>query len=294
MGWGGDLWNYVTEDVGEGVGHLAVGIGQGIIGTTEVVAGGALATAGYVVDPVLYTTAGFAVGVADSVNDGIGDPFNQADKLDDAQEAIKWPGWGDGILVQTGENLAMDGLDNAAIAFGHGRDAATSFVPGGEDTDFAGETRDFVEAANNRNYGPADYAVQVLLSPNKLGKVITIGGIIYDSTQLLRDNGTVLPDELTQEEYDSIWNREKSRILTAMEIRSLQSDVEDAEQASSLTQEQAGTYLRVLMGPDGWGALGDSARGMQAYSLYQAGDYAGLNREWQAWRSAGGIWRNDT
>lgn len=290
----GDFWDYVTEDVGEGVGHVLVGIGQGVVGATEVAAGTTLATAGYVADPILYTAAGLTVGIADSVNDGIGDPFDQSEALDSAQEAITWPGFGNGILVQTGENLAMDGLDNAAIAFGHAGDAATSFVPGGEDTDFSGETRDFIEQANNRTYGTADYVAQVLLSPSKLGKIITIGGIVYDSTKLLRDNGTVLPDQMTQEEYDAVWNREKSRIISAKEISSLQSDVEEAEQASSLTQEQAGTYMRVLMGPDGWGALGDSARGMKAYSLYQAGDYAGVNSEWRAWRNAGGVWRNDT
>lgn len=280
------FWDRIGE-IAQGGGEILVGTGKALGGTAAAVGGSAVAITAYVAEPVLYGGAKAVVGLAEGLDQG--NILASEDEYDSIQnETLAWPGWGDGVIGQFGQDVAMEGFTLAGEgAYGHGANAV-ELISG---TDSNPQNDEEFRATIESTFGAPSTGVQLavgLLDPNKLGRVINVAGVVYDSTEWLRSRGVDVP-AMTQEEYDRILSEELSRA----EISSLQSDVEEAEQSQSISREQAFTYARILAGPDGWGALGDSNRGITAIRNAQQGLYPQVMESWNAWRAAGGTWRND-
>ena len=286
------LFDYL-EDVGKALGETAVGTAKMVGGTAGAVAGGAIAGAGFVAEPILYGTGKVAVGIVEGIDEG--NVLFDQEVYDSAQETLSWPGWGDGAIVEFGTDLGEAGMILAGEgAYGNVANAVQLAVPGGEDDpDNVGQYRDVM----GQTFDTPSTEVQValaLLNPNKLGRTIEVAGIVFnDSTEWLESRGVDLPSEMTEDEYVKLLMAEKRKAEMQREITSLQSDVEEAEQSESITREQAFTYARILAGPDGWGKFGQSDRGFRALRDAQQGLTQEVNRSWNAWRAAGGTWRND-
>lgn len=287
------LFDYM-ETVGQAGGEFLHGAGKVVGGTAATAVGSALHVGGVVADPVLYGTGKVIMGVTEGLDQG--NDLYSADEYDDIQEQLSWPGWGDGVVTQFGEDLAIDGVTTAGTgAFGHGGNVVELLL--GLDSNPQND-EEFLEVMQDA-YGKPTVPVQVvsaLLSPGKLGRVITVSGIVHqNSTAWLEERGVKLPKELTQDEYDQILAKERRKAQSENKlVTDMQTEVEEAEQVTGeISPEQAWTYARILAGPDGWGSLNQSDRGTQAWFDAKAGKTREVLRSWKAWRAAGGKWRHD-
>jgi len=280
-------WFDRIGEVFQGVGEVAVGGTKAVGGTAAYMGGATIGLAGFVVEPVVYAGAKAAAGLVEGLDQG--NILASEEEYDTFQdETLAWPGWGNTAVSQYGQDVMMAGLTTAGEgAFGHGANAVELWTG----TDSNPQNEQEFRATMNAAYGEPSPAVNLgvaLLNPSTLGRVINVAGVVWDSTEWLRSRGVEVPP-MTRNEYEQLLG---SEIISA-ETSSLQSDVEEAEQSQSISREQAFTYARILAGPDGWSAFGDSNRGIAAIRHAQQGNYPQVMGSWNAWRAKGGTWRND-
>jgi len=135
---------------------------------------------------------------------------------------------------------------------------------------------------------PAEFVGSFFNPLGKVGTVIQIGSMAFKAEDLLSEYGYDLFSIKDEAEYNRLINKAKLEKQGEQLVSDSQSTLESAS-----GKERAGLRARILLGTDGWSAVGNPSRGMNAIGKYRAGDYAGVDAEWQAWRAAGGSSRLD-
>lgn len=135
---------------------------------------------------------------------------------------------------------------------------------------------------------PADIAGSLFNPLGKVGTIIQIGNIAIKAEDLLSESGYDLFSIRDEAEYNRLINQAKLEKQGEQLVSESKSTLD-----SGSGEERAGLRARILLGPDGWSAVGNPSRGTNAIDKFRAGDYAGVDAEWQAWRAAGGSSRLD-
>jgi hypothetical protein len=267
-------------------------IGEGL---TKVGVGTATALGGMAIDPGLRAFGGLGTGVIGELQQQTGVELIGEERLAAMREASKSQGFRDNELVNMGKDTAISGgLD----LFQAREDVirAGNLLAGNEEA--AGqalENKREIGEAQDRIYNPV-----TLLADVATGKILprTAGAIFGLATLAGQKDADEQPVETEEERQERL--RQAREILAKQEtakreadLSNIRSNIEDSEQVSSISKEQAQSLFRVLAGPDGWPKFGEFGRIGELSSALQAGNYSLLQESWNEWRSKGGTWRNE-
>lgn len=295
MGWLTDKIEKRLQDVGAGLVNYGYAAGNASEGAFKTALGQGMATSGtisYIPEVVGGNIVGGAVGELQDIS---GIHVISDETLNSLGEGSV-SGW----LRHEGTDLSESGVYDLGIAGGHVVTGFGQIVLGEGALSDVGVA--ITENLTDRQDGQDNQVTQdvaEVINPIGLSKwnfLIRVLEKMIFSDDLLQQAG--IPDatirSLNKNEYHDV----VQKVKTAVEKQASKpviNPVDDVkgELMSGDVKVAGMTMARVLAGPDGWTAVGQNDRQFTALRAAQSGDFRTVEREWTAWRAAGGVWRND-
>lgn len=270
-----------------GVYNIGEGVTKAAVGTTA-------AVAGTVVDPGLRFFGGLGTGAIDELQQQTGYELVGQERLAAMREAAKSQGFTDNELVNMGKDTAISGGLDLFQAREDVIRAGKTLAGDDEAAEAALERKQAIGNAQDEMYNPVTFVADIAT-----GKVLPRAvGAIFGAAQLAEnasDQGeSEISDAERRERIRQIEEEREKREAAEREadLANIRANMEDAEQLSTLSKEEAESLFRVLAGPDGWEKFGEN-RSSELFNALQSGNYGLIQRSYTEWRSKGGTWRND-